>query len=268
MLKQKRRNTMKKKILALLTGCLVLASAGLAMADPFDFSLAAYGGGSYTNVDYLVTTGASTVMQNLPIAVGAAFTETGTLGIVQGILEPGPPSSVILNTNNDTLYLYANGLAGTITSVTATGFTYGFTSGVGTISLLLGPTADYNPADKIATLATFSLIAPSNGTNDGTSGGIGPNGTTNLTALFDTVQSGVFSTIAGADFSTLIGLAIGLNNTDDVITASSVSGGVETATVQNSGQFGVTVVPEPGTFALLGIGFLGLALAVKRRTNA
>ncbi|MBJ6723663.1 PEP-CTERM sorting domain-containing protein [Geomesophilobacter sediminis] len=264
---------MKKRIVALLAG-LLLCGASSAMAnvilDSWQMDLSAYGGGTYTNIDRLTIDGNGQVFQTLPLALGASFTETAVLGVVKGIHEPGNSISNQFNINlgpsNQFLYFQASGLQGKVTGFDATGFTYSFTPGVGSIELILDNDGTAGTADDNV-LATFSVVAPSGGHDNGNLGGAGETGTTNLTARFDSVVAGLFHTSTNLDFASLSGLTLGLVNTNNLITGVTPTAGGVNLEVASSGQVNMAVVPEPSTMLLLGAGFMGLAIFKKRKAS-
>ncbi len=249
-----------------MASTLSVAQATTLPVNGWGLDLSSIGGGTYLNVDRLTVGGVATVMQDLPIAVGSAFTESGSLGVIQGYVEPGTfGTQFTLDTGGYNLYFQANGLAGTITDVTAIGYTYTFTPGVGSISLVADTNFDFGDG-VYETLATFGVLAPSAGTNVGFLGGLGPNGTTSLTGEFLSANAGIF-TYNGLDFGSLPAgyVAFGLMNTNNTIVELDTSGNPIIAQINSDGQFGVSVVPEPSTFLLLGAGLLGLGFTIRRK---
>lgn len=265
---------MKKRFIVLLAG-LLMGAATQAMAasiplDNWQLNLSSFGGGSYTNIDHLNVAGGATVVQNLPIAVGSTFTETAQLGVDKGVHEPGNLQTNKFNVNTGTfsqLYFQATNLSGQITAIGPTGFTYSFTPGAGSISLILDNDGVAGTVDDNI-LATLQVIAPSGGTNNGFLGGVGDTGTTNLTAEFKSVLPGIFKTSSGTDFASLTGLTLGFVNTNNQVLG--ILAGPTSLTlnpVLSNGQANLGVVPEPSTMLLLGAGFMGLAIFRKRRSE-
>lgn len=249
-----------------LLGTIATAYAVPVPANGWGFDLSSIGGGTYTDVDRLTVGGTATVEQQLPIEVGASFTENGSLGVIQGYYEPGDfGDSVVLDTGGYNLYFQAVDLQGTVTSLLPDGYVYTFTPGAGSVSLVADMDFDFGNG-VFDTLATFEIAAPSAGTNVGFLGGLGPNGTTSLTGLFTDANAGVF-TYNGIDFNNLPAgyTSFGLTNTNNTITDLNPGEEFVVAQINSDGQFGVAVVPEPSTFLLLGGGLLGLGFCARRK---
>lgn len=282
------------KILAMaLLSLLFVGGAQAALLTGWNIDLSSLGGDTYSDIRNITFTGSSSTNQQLttPSSVPGGFTLTNgdTFSentILQQVSFTTPGGSVSPVSN---LYFYGSNLEGYVTNVDNSGgspspadwsFEYIFTSfdllGMfyydGAVSVL--DPDGFNVGGSVQ-LADFSLLPGTVGNSpEGfVGGGSQRSGSTDIFVLFESVLPGIFTDPNGNDFNDLIDLGVtGYFELTNWITADDVEyafGDSEfNALISHSGDFQVSVVPEPNTALLLGAGLLGLgALARRRRKN-
>ncbi len=269
-----------KLFVSLAAAGLISAAALPVRAAVLDAWQMQINGTTYANIGRLsLTAGSSTVIQQLDatnnVFVGASFTETGAVysisyvpNSVVGPADSGMPAS--FNTA-DALELSFSNVTGTVTSVSAGGgFDYVFTGGTYQITA---------PNAGAAVLATGSVAGGAGSFLDH-NGFAGQNGSSVVDIAFDQIAgSPAFSLMDSSgnplDISTLLfegqtNNQIG-NGPGDVVFGSTRTecGGLyencAVAKVNTNGDAYLQVVPEPATVALMGIGLLGVGVAVRKR---
>lgn len=268
----------------------VISANAYSIEDSWNLNLSGVltGLGNYTNIDRIDVSGSSYVNQSYGadgvFSDNDTFTEYSQLNQVLYYTEPGAPGDLMLFSGisgaNYNMYLYATGLTGYATNVSATDptdlntyqFNYVFNPNVGIISMYIDDNLD--PLDGVSeTLSTFNLAFGAGIGNPGFLGGASPNGTTNITSEFVSPMAGVFSTGSGIDFASFPAeWALGLLNTNNQVaglieyvgtTPTGLAG--FNAVINSAGQMNVAVIPEPATMLLLGSGLLGLAVLGRKK---
>jgi hypothetical protein len=268
------------------------SNSAMAYIDGWELDLSGVLGGlgTYSNIDRIDVNGGSSVNQsfgaNGVFDDGDAFTEFAQLNQVIYFEEPGNAGNLktfaAVAAAGYNIYIYAAGLTGKAFNVSVPDpsdpstweFEYSFDPHVGTIGMYIDN--DLNPLNGTsATLSEFDLTDGGGIGNPGFLGGATPNGTTNITSVFDNTLSGVFFDGNGNDISSFpAGYALGLLNTNNQVVANTFAiyaGGTPTGfagftvDINNAGQMNIDVVPEPATIMLLGIGLVGLAAFGKKK---
>lgn len=257
-------------------------SSAYVIEDNWTLDLSSLGLGTYSNIDRIDVTGSSNVSQSFGtdglFNNGDTFSEYSQLNQLNYYTEPGAPADVnVFSLNGNHMYIYATGLTGYATNVSATDplnlatyqFDYVFNPHVGTIRMYIDN--DFDPTNGGTVLTTFDLLFGAGIGNPGFLGGATPNGTTNITSEFINPLSGVFLTDTGLDFALLPpGMtALGLLNTNNQVAQLTVNTGPTgvtgfNAVINSAGQMNVSV-PEPATMLLLGSGLLGLAVLGRKK---
>lgn len=266
-----------KKFLTLVAASL-LFTAAQASATPFTLDLSTLGMGTYSNIDRIVLSGSASVKQTFgadhQFTNGDTFTEMSLMSTMTYYVSPGNPSDyTAFSFGGKKLYSYASGLTGSVYNVSTPSanpstwkFDYVFDPGQ---HVYIYADTDLNPANGATIVADLVTGVPSGGQGPaGFLGGGGPNGTTDITAYFDPSTPANIWSVFGYD---LRDGALALLNTHNTVRGVSFNfdptqlpTGFD-ANITSDGELRV-VTPEPGTFALLGAGLIGLGL-VRRRRN-
>jgi hypothetical protein len=263
-------------IAAVAAVCSQPASAANVLLDAWNFNLSAVNPlfSDSTNIDHINFVGTSTVNQTVVggSALTQPFIESGQLQWNTVSHEGGGPTTNIGTTGNNIVYVQFVGLTGTLNS----DGTITFDPNVGTVTLWLDPSANFNPNDATA-LATFDIIAPSGGSNLDFFGGTAANATIDVTLqLTSTIVPNLFTDQFGNNLDALA-FVVHLVNSDSLLDPnfnpnpnnSGVDGsgnGTSVIHVQNNGQWNIArPIPEPSTIGLLGAGLIFLGLFMRHR---
>lgn len=184
--------------LALAVICMLGTTPAFAYVNGWTLDLSSYGLGTYSNVDRLVASGFASINQDFgadhQLSNGDLFTETSVIQSMNYWTEPGfPPSGEYeaLNLGNYKLYAYGTNLSGSVYNVSGSSFDYAFDSG-SILKLYLD--TDLDPTNGFTgDSATFSVVNPSGGQGSIYLGGLGPNGTSDLTMLLTSSQAGLLT---------------------------------------------------------------------------
>ena len=264
----------------------VLLGLGLAIALAFstspayayvngwtlDLSGVGTGYGTYANIDRLVASGIATINQDFGsdavLSNGDTFSEASIIQSMTYWTEPTISSPMgeqnSFNLGGKKLFAYASGLSGSVYNVSGNTADYVFNPG-GIVKLYLNDSLTPVGATE---LAEFQLVSPSGGLGAQYNGGLGPNGTTDLTMLLNSSVDGLF-TWNGLDLSDLpTGWAsFGLVDTHNTIVKYTPTSNGFTMVSQSDGSFNLNVVPEPATMLLFGMGVAGLATRLRNKKN-
>lgn len=223
-----------------------------------------------TNIDQFTITGESTVVQNFAnfSPVGQSFVDSGFLQFTTFNTESSAlqiPIDPSLG-NAQALYLSFSNLTGVFNadgSIT-------FDAGAGTIDLILDQDGDLNPATNGTSIAQYQIVDPSGGSDVDFFGGLNPTGTIDVTLEQIGGIPGLFTDQNGNDLDLpFVFQLVNVNAQQENPPVLNLDGnGDGTAIVDpisNSGQFNISIVPEPGTLGIFGVGLLGLGIAAARR---
>ncbi len=223
-----------------------------------------------TNIDQFTITGQSTVVQDIANGSpnGQAFTDSGFLQFTtfntEGSAVQVPIGSAI---GGNTVYLSFSNLTGIFNP----DGTITFDAGVGTIDLFIDQDGDVDPSSGATSLAQYQIVDPSGGSDVDFFGGLNPTGTIDVTLEQIGGIPGLFTDQNGNDLDLPFVFQLVNVNAQQPVGGPvfNLDGdGNGTATVDpisNSGQFNISVVPEPGTLGIFGVGLLGLGIAAARR---
>lgn len=285
---------MKKMMMALALIFLIGANAH-ALQFTLDLSTINGSYGTYSDVFRVNVDGYANVNQSFGADKifndGDTFTESTILQTIS-YKESLTGSNMYFNSlasEGKFMYLYAEGLTGTAYNVqygtpgdlTSVTFDYSFDAGSGDIGIYIDDdsgTLSHNLATA-ELVANFSLVRGDGAGDDGFLGGLANAGSTRLTGQFlDSTPDNVWI----ADFLDLGNLPAGytafasMNTTNQVIDGPNLYGlNIDgegnifadgfTATINSTGHFDVSVVPEPSTLILLGGGLVGLGFYARRK---
>jgi hypothetical protein len=269
---------------ALLAGT---GSANAVVLDGWNLNLSSEAGiagaADLTNIDHIVLTGISTVLQNVVngVALGQTFSDSGYF-VMAIYLKEGTaiPTVVDAGAASDSLVFQFTGLTGTLNL----DGTITFNPGVGSISLFIDTDGDANLDGGETTLATFKLVSPSGGSDLDFFGGAGTNATVDVTLeQLTSIDPSLFTDQFGNDIA--FNTVLHLGNVDALLDPNFVPNpdnsalvctdpldpltcsGVSTIHTQNGGQYNITALPEPATLGMMGAGLFALGAATRRRRN-
>lgn len=287
-------HNVKKTLLTTVAACAMVMGVGIGSANAFgvedawnlNLSVAngvAFdgGGGSFagltdqSNIDHGVLQGTSVVTQTVVgfSALGQSFTDNGILGL-NSIVEENAIFDTSLNLGTaGALYFEFSGLTGTLNNDT----TITFNAGVGSIRLLLDSDLDGDSSTgDILTLASYTLIDPSGGSNLDFHGGTAANSTIDITLVQTSGIANLFTTQGGMEFplNNIAAQHLGnmgalldpnFNPNPDNTNIDQFGNGESIIHVQNGGQYFLNTIPEPSSMAAFGFGLIGLMGMTARR---
>lgn len=294
-------HNVKKTLLTTVAACAMVMGVGIGSANAFgiedawNLNLSVVNGANphgwvgltdMTGMDHVVLDGLSTVTQTIAgfSAAGQAFSDTGYLNLVGNNPEGGggfDPTLLHLDPFSNgfgmNVFFEFTALTGVMNNVGE----IAFTPGSGTIKLWLEDDADGDSTTgDVLDLATFTIIAPSGGSDLNFFGGGGANATIDITLVQTAGLAGLYTDMGGMEFAMNDPAVQHLGNMDAFIDPNinpnpdnsgvdMFGDGVSIVQVMNAGQYNIKTIPEASSMAAFGVGLLGLmGMARRRRKTA
>ena len=287
---------------ALAGGLTMMAGGAQASVDNWDFNASLINGnngfigfGDQTGITDINISGQSTVVQTFlnGSADGQPFTDNGQLTWTSYNAAPGGsgnggvPVNLLGLGNSAAIYLDFSGLTGIFNDPDGTpgnGDEFiTFDPGAGIIRLVVDAddnTFGNNPGTELVA-ATFEIKAPSGGSDIDFFGGLAPSATIDVTLeIVSQLNDGINFLFEDENGNPLQDpFSVALANVNAVIDPNTnpnpnplvcppVGLCDSTLVVNNGGQFGFGIVPEPATLGLMGAGFIVLGAVARRRRKA